>query len=68
MFLEINVGCYRHFLAKARPEALLRYLSKSTARSRSMNATAVLIRQGLFFAVCGFSQNYDQQAVFVDFL
>ena len=39
------------FLAKARPEGLLRYFSKSRAFCRSPKATAVFMRQGLYFEV-----------------
>jgi len=55
--LSFSYGIHNHsfikemVFAKAGPEALLRYPSKSIARSRSMNATAVLIRQAMFFAV-----------------
>ena len=46
---------YKRFFAKARPEELFRYRSKATARSRSLNAIAVLISQGRYFEVCGTS-------------
>jgi hypothetical protein len=39
------------FLAKPRPEGLLRYFSKSRALCRSPKATAVFMRQGLYFEV-----------------
>jgi hypothetical protein len=42
---------YNRFLAKALPEGVLRYRSKSRAFWRSENAIAVLIFQGLHFEV-----------------
>ena len=43
----------RRFLAKARPEGLLRYFSNTTAFWRLVKATAVFMRQGLYFEVWG---------------
>ena len=41
----------RRFLAKARPDGLLRYSSKSRAFLLSAKATALFICQGLYFEV-----------------
>ncbi len=41
------------FFAKARPDGLFRYVSKSKAIFLSVNAMAVFMRQGLYFEVCG---------------
>ena len=43
--------CHKRFLAKARPEAVFKYRSNSAARTRSLKATAVLIRHGRNFEV-----------------
>ena len=42
---------YNRFLAKARPDEDFRYRSKATARSRLVNAIAVLILHGRSFEV-----------------
>lgn len=44
---------YSRFLAKALPEEVFRYSSKSRALCLSANAMAVLIRQGLYLDVWG---------------
>jgi len=41
------------FFAKALPEGLFKYFSKSSALWRSVKAIAVLTRHGLYFDVCG---------------
>ena len=43
----------KRFFAKARPDWVLRYRSKATALVLSRKATAVSIRQGANFDVCG---------------
>jgi len=50
---ERVAGCdvYKRFLAKARPDLVFKYLSKSKAFCRFVNAIAVLIRHGLYFTV-----------------
>jgi len=40
------------FFAKARPEGVFRYASKSNALFRSVKTMAVFIRHGLYFEVC----------------
>jgi hypothetical protein len=43
----------RRFFAKARPDPLFKYFSNASALGISVNATAVLIRQGRNFEVWG---------------
>ena len=46
-------SCQKCLFAKALPEWLFRYLSTSKALALSRNATAVSMRQGANFDVCG---------------